>query len=252
LPARTFAIGDIHGDLAALERLLGRLPALRPQDSVVFLGDYVDRGPDSRGVIERVRRVQAEAPCRVVTLRGNHEDKWIECWDEPAPGFLLQRGNGCVEMYRDFVGKPPLAPGEEPETEDIVGLIEVRKWLPPETVEWMKGLPLWYEDDHAIYVHAGLDGEGEVWQHPSQGRPRPLMWMREPDFFRGYRGKRLLFGHTVVTDLPLDHVGPIGKLFDDPKDVWVRGDLVGLDTGCGKGGFLSAVELPRMKVYESR
>ena len=78
------------------------------------------------------------------------------------------------------------------------------------------------------------------------------MWMREPDFYRGYRGKRLLFGHTLVTELPLDHVGPIAKLFDDPKDVWVRGDLIGLDTGCGKGGFLSAVELPRMKVYESR
>jgi serine/threonine protein phosphatase 1 len=78
------------------------------------------------------------------------------------------------------------------------------------------------------------------------------MWGREPDFFANYRGKTVVFGHTPTADLPLDHVGPVGKLFDDPGDVWLRGNLVGIDTGCGKGGFLSAIELPAGRVYESR
>jgi serine/threonine protein phosphatase 1 len=52
--------------------------------------------------------------------------------------------------------------------------------------------------------------------------------------------------------LPVDHLGFLASLFDDPYDVWKSGHLVGVDTGCGKGGFLSAIELPSGKVYESR
>jgi serine/threonine protein phosphatase 1 len=249
---RTFVIGDIHGDLAALLRLLERLPPITAEDTVVFLGDYVDRGPDSRGVLERVWQMQRQGPARVVPLRGNHEDQWVSCYAEPNPGFLLPRRNGCAEMFRSMTGGPPLDPDDALQPEEVARLLQVSTWLPEAVVRWMDGLPYYYEDEHAIYVHAGLEGEGKVWFHPSQGKQRPLLWMREPDFYSGYSGKRLVFGHTLVTELPLDHLGPIRRLFDDPGDVWTRGDLIGIDTGCGKGGFLSAIELPRCKVYESR
>src|SRR4051812_25100021 len=253
--ARTFVIGDIHGDLASLERLLGRLPELGEGDTVVFLGDYVDRGPDSRGVVERVRRFQAEAPCKVVALRGNHEDKWIACYHHAEPGFMLPPGNGCAQMFRSFTGGAPLAPDESLSPEEFARFFETKAWIPADVAAWMESLPLFYEDEHAIYVHAGLDGEGTEWKHPSEGRPKQLLWMREPDFFANYQGKTVVFGHTVTHELPDVHVGHLGrvaKFFDDPNDVWVRGDLFGIDTGCGKGGFLSALELPRKKVYESR
>ena len=258
MKTRTFAIGDIHGDLSALDRLLSRLPALTDRDTVVFMGDYVDRGPDSRGVIERVRGLGSSVPARVVLLRGNHEDKWIHCFHHGDPGFLLPPQNGCANLFRSFAGGPPLAHEESLSRDEMIRFFEVKSWLPPEVVAWMESLPLWYEDDHAIYVHAGLDGEGTEWKHPSEGREKQLLWMREPDFFANYHGKQLVFGHTVVTELPLDpvghrgHLGLFAKLFDDPRDVWVRGDLLGIDTGCGKGGFLSAVELPGRRVYESR
>ena len=116
----------------------------------------------------------------------------------------------------------------------------------------MASLPLWYEDEHAIYVHAGLEGEGREWKHPRDCLPKPLLWMREPDFYTGYAGKRLVFGHTAVRDLPTDHLGRVASFLDDPWDVWLRGDLIGMDTGCGKGGYLSAVELPSLEIYESR
>src|SRR5262249_47772007 len=132
-------------------------------------------------------------------------------------------------------------------------LLDVQSWLPADVYEWMNTLPYWYEDDHAIYVHAGLQGEGKTWKHPRDCGPMNLLWMREPDFYRLYEGKRLGVGHTPVAQRPIDHIGPIRRLlFDDPYDVWHRGPLIGLDTGCGKGGFLSAVELPALEIYESR
>src|SRR6266480_7610340 len=73
----SIAIGDIHGNLPALNDLLAQLePALSARDEVVFLGDYIDRGPDSRGCIDRILRFRAETAAAVVVLRGNHED-WL-------------------------------------------------------------------------------------------------------------------------------------------------------------------------------
>ncbi|MSP60331.1 MAG: serine/threonine protein phosphatase [Myxococcales bacterium] len=244
---RTIAIGDIHGDLEHLERLLAKLPDLDACDTVVFLGDYIDRGPASREVIERVERFRTEFPGRCVTLRGNHEDAWLDCWEKPNPGFLLPQSNGCLETLRSFVDCAGLT-----EFQTAARLLEPSKWLPASLRDWMRQLPTWYEDEHAIYVHAGLEGEGTLWLHPGLGRERPLMWMREGDFWTGYLGKRLVFGHTVTSQLPVDHLTWFQKIFDDKADVWFRADLIGVDTGCGKGGFLSAVELPSQKVYESR
>src|SRR5262249_17243336 len=74
---RTFAFGDIPGDLDALERVFGRLPPLERGDTLIFVGDYVDRGPKSAQVIETVRRLARDGPAAVVALRGNHEDAWL-------------------------------------------------------------------------------------------------------------------------------------------------------------------------------
>ncbi len=241
MPARTFAIGDIHGELAALDALLARLPALTAEDTLVFMGDYCDRGPDSRGVIERVRGLARGGPARVVTLRGNHEDMWLECWRAPSFGFLLPRGNGTVNMYRSFVGGAPVTEDEEVSIDELERMCDVRSWLPADVHDWMHGLALFHEDEHALYVHAGLEPTKGGWKHPRDSSPRHLMWMRDPGFFRRYEGKRLVFGHTPTRDL--EPASPT---------VWRRGDLVGIDTASGKGGFLSAIELPSLAVYESR
>ena len=104
---RTFAIGDVHGDLAQLRLLMSRLPTLEPADTVVFLGDYIDRGPDSAGVVAYLRELPRTCPARVVTLRGNHEDAWLTIVERGWPEFVLPRGNGCYESYRSFLGLPP-------------------------------------------------------------------------------------------------------------------------------------------------
>lgn len=251
---RTFVIGDIHGGGAELSRLLAKLPAATEQDTVVFLGDYIDRGPESRQVIECLQVYRLHFPGKMITLRGNHEDAWLECLQSPNPGFLLPEQNGCRELLRSFLPDHVLDPEEE-----LRLLLEPQSWFPAETRDWMLSLPLWYEDEHAIYVHAGLDGEGDDWKHPRDSRAKCLLWMREPDFFLQYRGKRLVFGHTTTSCLPstahlldADNAEARQEGKSSPSEVWRRGDLIGLDTGCGKGGHLSALELPSGQVWDSR
>src|SRR5690606_10788810 len=108
--------------------------------------------------------------------------------------------------------------------EDIIRLLNVPSWFPPDIAEWMASLPAWYEDEHALYVHAGLDGDGETWWHPAVGREKPLFWMREPDFFNYYEGKRVVFGHTRTRDLPTEDDSEPDE--DESVHVWLRGDLV--------------------------
>lgn len=249
MASRTFAIGDLHGDLAALDALLARLPPLTADDTLVFLGDYVDRGPDAAGVIARVRALAAAGPARVVALRGNHEDAWLRVIDEGWPEFLLPVGNGCLATYRSFAGLPCPADDELPTPADLGALLR-GAFFPADVVAWMRALPYFHEDEHAIYVHAGLGRVGDGFAHPSAvARPRALLWLRDRDFFANYRGKLVVFGHTVTSTLPgeLSSYTP-----DDPDDLWAGPACVGLDTGCGKGGFLTALELPGRLVYETR
>jgi len=249
MAGRTIAVGDVHGDLEGLERLLSRLPVLLPEDTLLFVGDYLDRGPRPAGVVRRVRALPGETAAKVVLLRGNHEDAWLKACREGAPEFVLPRGNGCYQTYRSFTGGAPPTREEDP-TADELRSMATGAFLPADVVEWMKGLPLWHEDEHAIYVHAGLPFEGGRWLHPSEVKePRPLLWQRSRAFYQEYAGKRVVFGHTPVKRLPQEQSAHTP---DDPLDVYLTPSLVGLDTGAGMGGFLSAIELPEGRVLDAR
>ncbi len=249
MQGRTFAIGDIHGEYEALLCLLDRLPELHESDTLVFVGDYLDRGDRSKEVIEHIRRLPAETRARVIALRGNHEDAWLRVIDAGWPEFTLPPGNGCLATLRSFTGGPP--PHERPAVRhDEVSLLLQGSFFPEEIIRWMRELPYYYEDEHAIYVHAGLHRKDGEFLHPADTEnPSALLWCRAEHFFRDYRGKRVVFGHTSTEFLPpeLSSYTP-----EDPTDLWAGPSTIGLDTGCGKGGFLTAVELPALKVYESR
>jgi serine/threonine protein phosphatase 1 len=246
---RTFAIGDIHGDLEGLVRVFGRMPPLEATDTVVFVGDYLDRGPASAQVIDFVRSLSRETPARIVPLRGNHEDAWLRVIGVGWPEFVLPPGNGCLAAMRSFTGARMPTPDEKPRPDEERPLM-TGAFFPKDVVDWMHRLAFWYEDDHAIYVHAGLPRGPSGFLHPSNVQtPAALLWLRDEDFFRNYRGKLVVFGHTATAYLPpeLSTYTP-----EDPMDVWAGPCCVGLDTGAGKGGFLTAIELPSMRVYESR
>ncbi|HTJ80236.1 MAG TPA: metallophosphoesterase family protein [Polyangiaceae bacterium] len=252
--ARTFAIGDIHGDLDHLDRLLAKLPPLAADDTLVFLGDYVDRGPKSKEVVLRVREIEARRACKVVCLRGNHEDAWLQVLEAGWPEFIIPRGNGCLETLRSYGGGT--VPGEDdpPTTEEMRSMFK-GDFFPTDVVEWMKTLPFFYEDEHAIYVHAGLvhklDEQSQgYFPAPADTSPkRALLWTRSREFFTEYRGKLVVVGHTSTELLPVELSSYTPA---DPTDLWAGPSVVAIDTRCGKGGFLTAVELPARLVYESR
>lgn len=249
MAGRTFAIGDIHGDLDALERLLAGFPPLDAKDTLVFVGDYLDRGPRSAEVIAFLRSLPERIPAKVVFLRGNHEDAWLRVIERGWPEFILPPGNGCLATCRSFMGKPP--PGEdEGIADDEFKTLFTGTFFPPDVVQWMRDLLLYYEDEHAIYIHAGLNKGPGGYEHPQETEKQmALLWCRDKDFVRDYRGKLVIFGHTATKYLPeeLSDYTP-----DDKDDVWVGPSVIGIDTRCGKGGYLSCVELPSGQVYESK
>lgn len=244
---RTFVIGDIHGDLDHLRSLIAKLPLVAKTDTVVFLGDYVDRGPRSREVVRVVRALDQDVGCNVVCLRGNHEDAWLRVVDEGWPEFILPPSNGCLPTMRSY--RDGLEADKLPSEAHLEALFK-GSFFPPDVIEWMRTLPTFHEDEHAIYVHAGLIEKDGAFQHPKDTEPQSaLLWTRSEAFLRDYRGKRVVIGHTSTELLPpeLSHYTP-----EDPSDMWASEHVIAIDTQCGKGGFLTAVELPSLTVYESR
>ena len=104
----------------------------------------------------------------------------------------------------------------------------------------MRELPFYYEDEHAIYVHAGLD-EGK---HPRESTPMSLLWMRDMDFYKNYRGKPCIFGHTPTPLLPLR--GRLGR-----HGIYISNSAVGLDTGYNNQSPLSCLSLPEFNLYQT-
>jgi serine/threonine protein phosphatase 1 len=191
-----------------------------------------------------------QCPAKIVSLRGNHEDAWLRVLERGWPEFVLPRNNGCLETMRSYVDGPVPAKGDMPGADEFEALLR-GTFFPEDVVAWMKTLPFYYEDEHAIYVHAGLVRQSGRFLHPNETEPRTaLLWTRAKELFTDYRGKRVVIGHTKTTLLPAELSGYTPE---DPTDLWAGECVLAVDTGCGSPtGFLTAVELPAMVVYESR
>lgn len=172
----TFAIGDIHGCLGPLKNLLAIIEGSRPDGgTVVFLGDYVDRGPDSKGVVDLIIAGPQKKGWTWISLKGNHEDMMVGAYDGEYE-LVWWLGNGGTETLASYGGG-----------------------LSAEPIEWMRSLPLKHEDANRIYVHAGLDETVPL----SEQTEQTMLWSRRPPHFSGdYWGKHLVHGHTPGHDHP--------------------------------------------------
>lgn len=173
----TFAIGDIHGCLEPLKNLLAIIERSRPDGGkVVFLGDYVDRGQNSKGVVDLIISGPIKRGWAWVALKGNHEDMMVGAIDGTyeAQWWI---GNGGAQTITSYGGHPDAA-----------------------HVEWMRSLPLKHEDDHRIYVHADID-ETVPLQEQTE---KTMLWNRKPPHYSGeYWGKHLVHGHTPSMQNPV-------------------------------------------------
>jgi hypothetical protein len=158
-----------------------------------------------------------------VVIRGNHEAMMLAALAHPeSEQAELWYYNGGVETIQSYM--------------DDDGVLDV----PEEHWDFMASLPTWYEDDHAIYVHASLpEGDNGEFLHPNQAPENPeLYWARNRHFFAEYKGKTVVFGHTIT-----------GMVFGEREKVWFRDSLICVDTGAYLTGVLSAVELPSRRVF---
>src|SRR5258708_7025698 len=134
MAGRTFAIGDIHGDIAALFKLLACFPEIESTDTIVFVGDYIDRGPRSKEVVDYVRDLHRTMKAKVVALRGNHEDSWVRVIERGWPEFILPPGNGCLATLRSYNRGPTAGQLGTPNKDEVEPPLPV-SFLPDDRVQ---------------------------------------------------------------------------------------------------------------------
>lgn len=217
----TIAIGDIHGCLDPLKKLVEQLPR---EDELVFLGDYVDRGPQSAQVIDYMIELTKIRACRF--LMGNHEVLMVKAIqdDKAIPLWLYNGGDATLKSYG-------LSAGDWVDSKD-------RSALLPGFMDFFRTLSFYHEDDSAIYVHAGIDISIEKLAEQDS---EVLLWIRDK-FFRNsakWRGKPVVFGHTPTRTMGLD-----------PGSIFKMGAFYGIDTGCVYGGHLTALDTTTFDLYQ--
>ena len=212
---KIFAIGDIHGCYDRLKTLMGKRPIDYSRDTLVFIGDYIDRGPHPFEVVDYLIKLKNRFP-DVIFLKGNHEDmldKFLNGADRYT--YLLNGGQQTLDSY---LTKPVQADQSEffP--------------IPPEHMEFFKSLRLFYETEEFIFVHAGLRPRVPLESQNTED----LLWIRNKFVSSKYDfGKRVIFGHT-----------PLKKPLVEPNKI-------GIDTGAVYGNALTCVQLPDLVFFKA-
>lgn len=193
----TYAIGDIHGRADLLERLIeqiredarGRATSSDKRPLVVFLGDYVDRGPDSRGVIDGLLAFARDPAFESRFLLGNHEDAMLDFLEQriTGPGWNKHGGGATVRSY----GVRPPADDSREGWSALRG--DFRAAVSPAHQEFLRSLELMVVEDRLLFVHAGIRPGVPL----DQQTPRDLLWIRS-DFLKAERDDAWLVvhGHT--------------------------------------------------------
>jgi serine/threonine protein phosphatase 1 len=183
-----YAVGDIHGRLDLLQQLLQliRLDAAGKPYKLVFLGDYVDRGPDSKGVINELMGLD-----NTICLMGNHEKMML---DADGPFYVETMWHWCTNGGHDTLesyGAPKYDTAYPPSTRDLMDAYN--KYVDPVHLAWMDELPLFYETDTHFFVHAG------VWPGDPLDRQKEqnMLWIRNAFLYQEHDyGKHIVHGHT--------------------------------------------------------
>jgi serine/threonine protein phosphatase 1 len=202
---RVYAIGDIHGRLDLLEAALERIAAHDEPDTartVICLGDYVDRGPDSAGVVARLMALEDDG---FVCLKGNHEAIMVEALGASGEEMDFWLNVGGMETLNSY--GPSRA-------------------VPPEQVRWLDGLPLWWSDGNRYYVHAGLEPNVPIKEQDEA----VLLWIRDKFLLAPAEA---LPGHVVHGHTPRWRGKP------DAAVPELLGQRTNLDTGAWLTGVLS-------------
>jgi serine/threonine protein phosphatase 1 len=219
---RAYAIGDVHGCLDLLEEILAKIAAdsraRKPaRTTIVFLGDLIDRGPQSSEVVERLRTYRPEF-ASVVFLMGNHEEVLLRIMSgetDILPDWLRFGGSECARSYG-------LDPVDLETREPAAALRLLRRAVPKEHLKFLSSFADTASFGKYLFVHAGIRPGVPL----SEQSAPDLRWIREPFLDDGSdHGRIVVHGHTIS------------------DEVDERSNRIGLDTGAYWTGVLSAVGL---------
>lgn len=222
-----YAVGDVHGESGCLDRLLSLIAADAEERfardgvhaQVIFLGDYVDRGADSRGVLDRLIGLSRSSRERVSYrfLRGNHEAAMLDFLRQPTPDWLSFGGIETLSSYGIRASAGITSPARLAEWSVLLD-----RALPAAHVEFLEGLETLIVVGDYAFVHAGIVPGVPL----DRQRPDDLLWIREPFLSSPkWSGKKIVHGHTVV---------------EAPEN---RANRLGIDTGAYASGLLTAAVL---------
>lgn len=186
-------IGDLHGRADLLDRLLVIINDTSATARLIFVGDLIDRGPDSAAVLVRVRQLSEDAPGRVICLMGNHERMMLDFLDTPAKASRWLRYGGIETLAS--LGVQGRAVGDTPEQRLDALATRLRQALPEGMEAWLRARPLWWQDGNLAVVHAGIDPKRPI----ETQTDHTLLWGHR-DFLQIPRqdGLWIAHGHYVV------------------------------------------------------
>ena len=212
---RLFAIGDIHGCPDELGVILKAIAPVAG-DTVVFVGDYVDRGPSARDVIEQALELE-RGPAECIFLKGNHEDMMMSFLGKPGSygeSFLFNGGVATLDSYGV----------KEDDLEDALAR------LPETHLKFMDRLAVSYLRPPYLFVHAGIMPTRQLEEQQTED----MLWIRQEFIFNPHRiDATVVFGHTPMR----------GVMIDLPYKL-------GIDTGLVYGGKLTCIEFNEGVLYQ--
>jgi serine/threonine protein phosphatase 1 len=241
-----FAVGDIHGNIRALEDLLHKIvPELSAADTIVFLGDYIDRGPHVKQCVDAIIELKQTSVFSVVTLMGNHEDWMLKSYrDHTSHSWIV--GMECFDTIGSYSAKALHALRQAIER-DGINMILGKSELPYEVffdslpsahLEFFKSLKRYHQAGEVLCAHGGINTDIEIIE---EQHPDSFLWGSEtfPDAYRG--PQHIVYGHHGNAEL--DEVG-----WPHPNIKSNR--TYGIDTIAH--GVLTAIRFPGGKTFQSK
>ena len=184
---KKWVIPDIHGCLRTLSTLIEKQIQPNKNDHIYFLGDYIDRGPDSKGVIDYIRELQRNE-YNITPLLGNHEEYCIKAWtlDKTKKSFLGLRTPTKIQKEWEIHGGTQTMQSFD---------VDSPRDIPDDYINWMKNLPYYVMVDNFIIVHAGLNFSTE---EPLKDK-HAMLWMRDYKVDKSkIGGRKIIHGHVPV------------------------------------------------------
>jgi len=208
-----YCIGDIHGNVIALNSLVMKVPFLN-EDTIVFLGDYIDRGPDSKQVLNYLISFSKVFGCKTIFLKGNHEQMYLDYESGIFADIWLGNGGYATMKSYDYISG---------DTWDFR--------MPKEHVDFLCKLHLYYETDDYFFVHAGIDPRKPIEKQTEDN----FLWIRDLFINSEHKlDKTIVYGHTPTISFK-------------PR---MQTKKIGLDTGLAFKGKLTCMRFPDLEYWQ--